>query len=217
MSYTSVLIFSFTLAISAVIGLVRFKKINRAYHPFLFLIWLGLFNEILGVILARIFHDNSISTNIYLLAESVLITWQFRRWGLFDNAKPLYVFIVILLIAGWLTELIFVAGLKGIPFYFEIAYAFIIVLMSIHTINGLLIRERRIVLKNPIFLICLGFVIYYTLKVLDHSFWLYGLSESPEFSRSITNALNYVNLLANLIYALAVLWMPTRHRFSMPS
>jgi hypothetical protein len=33
----------------------------------------------------------------------------------------------------------------------------------------------------------------------------------------VTYIFIYVNLIANLLYALAVLWMPTKQRFTLPS
>ena len=100
-------------------------------------------------------------------------------------------------------------------FYYLILYSFILVLFSIHTINGILIRERKNILKNPIFLICTAFVIYFTFRVLVYTSWMYGLSMSNEFNIKVNFILESMNLFANLIYALAILWMPTKHRFTL--
>ncbi len=48
-------------------------------------------------------------------------------------------------------------------------------------------------------------------------FWLYGLRFSKEFLMNVTTILIYINLFTNLVFALAVLWMPAKHRFSLPS
>ncbi len=101
--------------------------------------------------------------------------------------------------------------------YFRVMYAFVIVLLSIQTIYTQLVLEKRNILMNSIFLICSGFIIYYTYNVIVGLFWLYGLNASIEFQISIINIMIFINCFVNLIYALAVVWMPTKHRFSLPS
>lgn len=217
MSYDLLTIFSFSIAIAAIIGLIRFKKINPAYYPFLFCIWLAFLNEILNYILARTIKNNIPNNNIYVLLESLLITWQFKRWGLFQRTNYLYFLLISLYVTAWVIEIFFVFTINQMTFYFQIFYSFIVVLMSIHIINRLIVRERKNVLKNPVFLICLAFVTYFTLRVLILTFQLYGTNLSREFRVNVFYSMIYVNLLSNLIYALAVLWMPTKQRFTMPS
>jgi len=217
MTYTLVIALSFSIAIAAIIGGIRYSKINPAYYPFLYCIWLGLLNEIIGYIITQNGYSNAVNNNIYVLLESLLITWQFRKWGLFQRTKTLFFIILASFILIWLTEIFLLSRMKLITSYFRIVYSFTIVLMSIPIINEQLLRERKNLLKNSIFLICIGFVIYYTYKVIIGLFWLYGFSVSREFRTNIIIILIYINFIANLIYAFAVLWMPTKHRFSLPS
>lgn len=217
MNYSLVVLFSFSIAIAAIIGLVRFKKINPAYYPFIYCLWLGLINETISYILARTIGNNSINNNIYILFESLLITWQFQRWGIFGRSKILFPGVLLLFVIFWIIENFFIFTITQPTFYFPIFYSFIIVLMSINIINGLIVRERKNFLKSPVFLICIGFVSYFTLRVLMQTFWLYGDRVSLAFRISIAYSLIYVNLFANFIYALAVLWMPTKQRFTLPS
>ena len=48
-----IVVFSFSIAIAAIIGWIRFKKINPAYYPFVICIWIGLLNEILSYIVIQ--------------------------------------------------------------------------------------------------------------------------------------------------------------------
>src|SRR5205814_10510208 len=100
--------------------------------------------------------------------------------------------------------------------YFRIFYSFLISIMSINIINQQLNFEKKNIVKNPIFLICIGFVIYFTYDVIVGLFWLYGLHMIMHFQLNVAIILVYINLFANLIYALAVLWMPLKHRFTLP-
>lgn len=217
MSYQLAVIFTFSIAIAAIIGWIRFKVINPAYYPFLYCIWIGLLNEIIGYVFARSGLSNAINNNIYVLAEAILFTWQFKNWGLFRRVKKLFIVLLGSYVIFWFIESILLGRIIYTTSYFRVFYSFIIVLMSINIINEQLVSEKRNFLKSPIFLICLGFVIYYTYKVLVGVFWLYGLGGSRQFRINLIWILIYINLLTNLIYALAVLWMPRRHRFSLPS
>src|SRR5688572_2083001 len=100
MNYTLAVLFSFSIAIAALIGLVRFEKISPVYYPFLFCTWLALLNEIINYILARATGNNIININIYVLLEAILITWQFKKWGLFYGSTYLYIIILGLFISG---------------------------------------------------------------------------------------------------------------------
>ena len=215
MSYTIRLIFSFSIIIPVVISWIRFKKINPAYYPFIFLLWLGLLNEILNYTIVKITHSNAVNSNIYALLESLLITWQFYTWKLFSRHKSLYIFIICAFAGVWITENFIISAITSISSYFRIIYSFIIVLMSIAVINMLLVRERKFMITNPVFLLCITFIIYYTYNVLVETFWLYGLSK--EFRVKVHRIEEFINVFANIVYSLAIIWMPIKQRFTLPS
>lgn len=216
MTYTIAAIFSYSVAFPAIIGLVRFKKINSVYYPFLYCMWLALANEIISSFVITGGHSNAINDNIYGLCEALLFTWQFKNWGLFRRSKHLFTGIVIIFIIFWAVECFLINGIVYNISYFSIFYSFAIVLMSINVLNTQLLNEKKNVLKNSIFILCITFIIYYVNRVIVGMFWLYGLNSSRSFLIDITSILIYINLLSNLLYALAVLWMPTRHRYSLP-
>jgi hypothetical protein len=215
--YTLAVISSFTIAIGAIIGLVRFSKINQAYYPFVILLWIGLINESISYLLGRLGFDSQLNNNVYVLVESILITWQFKNWKVFKKSNWLFWIIVCSLLVYWVIEMFFIFGITKLEYNFRILYSFLVVLMSVNKMNDLIVRERRNILKNPIFLICIALILYFSLKVLVELFDLYGISVSYQFQVNVAYTQLYINLIANLIYALAVLWMPTKHRFSMSS
>ena len=217
MSFTLVTLFAFSITIAAVIGCIRFSRINPAYYPFLYFIWLGFLNEILSFTLVKFGYTTSLNNNIYVLAESFLIAWQFKNWGIFGKNRLWFIITLSLFFVAWSIENVFIGSILKVTFYFRILYSFIIVLFSVNIINGIIIRERKNIIKNPVFLICMGFVIYFTFKVLVQTSWLYGINMSKEFANKVVVIIESINLFANLIYALAILWMPTKHRFTLPS
>src|SRR5688500_6803339 len=75
----TIMIINQLILIAGVIAIVRFRKINRVYYPFLYLIWLGCINELLGTILLKLGHGAAVNNNIYVLAEALLLLWFFRN------------------------------------------------------------------------------------------------------------------------------------------
>ena len=83
MTYHTTLIFSLSILIASLIGWVRFRKIDPAYYPFLYCLWIGSLNEIINYILAANHQTNALNNNIYALLESLLLLWLFKNWGNF--------------------------------------------------------------------------------------------------------------------------------------
>lgn len=217
MNYEIAVIFSFSLAIPAIIGWIRFNHINPTYYPFLYCMWIGVLNEIIGEIITRHGYSNAVNNNLYVLIESLLLTWQFKKWNLFDRTKYLFEILSAGFVVLWLIECFFMKKIGYTISYFRIIYSFIIVLMSCNILNRQLAPEHKNLLRNSSFLICIMFIIYYTYKVITGIFWLYGLHLSENFIMDITAILIYINLISNLVFAFAILWMPGKHRFSLPS
>ena len=211
-----IVVFSFSIAIAAIIGWIRFKKINPTYYPFVICIWIGLLNEIISYFVIRSGHSNAINNNIYVLVEAILFTLQFKRWGLFQYNRRLFPTLILIFIAAWLVQHLYISKITVIRSEFRILYSFALVLMSISQLNKTLSREKKSLLKNSIFLICIGFILYYTYKIIVEAFWVYGLNNSRDFRNNVYLILAYINLISNLIYAMAILWTPAKHRFSLP-
>jgi hypothetical protein len=215
MSFLLSAIWSLSIGIAAIIACWRFSVIHPVFRPFIFYVWLAFANEILSIILAKVIHTNAVNSNIYVLLESLLLVWQFRKWGLFERYKIIFSGLLAVLVLAWAFENFIFSSIFRFSSWFRIFYSFIIVLLSISLLNRLILREKGFLLKNPIAMICLTFIVYYTYKILVEIFWVYGLNENSIFRSKVYFILNYINLFSNLIYALAVLWMPTKHRFTM--
>ncbi len=157
MNHTLEEFFSFSIAIAAIIGGIRIRKINPAYYPFLFVIWLALLNEIISYLLIHNGHSNAVNTNIYALAESLLLTWQFKNWNTLGRSKILFVIIVSIFVLFWIVESFFISGINSPITYFRIFYSFAIVLMGLPTLSERFMHEKKNILKNSIFLVSLVF------------------------------------------------------------
>jgi hypothetical protein len=216
MNATLIHVFSYSILLAGIIGAIRLKWLDRSFLPFLILIWIGCFNEFLSeFLIARKMHT-IINSNIYVLIEGLCITWLFYLQRLFKNASFFLHAILSSLILVWVIEITLIRSIHDVFIYYRIFYSFCIVFMSIQQINTLLTSSRTSIHTNALFLICIGFIIYFTYKILVNSFWLYGLKRSQDFVMGIYAIMIYINLFCNLIYALATLWIPRKQPSLLP-
>ncbi|MCW3074636.1 MAG: hypothetical protein JWP69_1705 [Flaviaesturariibacter sp.] len=217
MSFFLNALFSLSVGIGAIVGWARFKKTGPAFLPFLILATLGFLHEVLSIWLMKAGYSNTVSYNLFCLAEALLINWQFQRWNLFAKRPRTYFVLQSIILSGWVAEQVIYDPLLRFNSYFIIGYSFLIVLMSITLINRLIFREARSLLHNSRFLICMGLIIFFIYGVLVEAFYLFGLTQSQSFRIGIYEILSYINLFTNLIYALAFLWIPMKPRYIMQS
>jgi hypothetical protein len=213
-NYTVTMILSLSVFIAGIIAIFRFAQIGDIYRPFVYLIWIACITEVLNIYFAYRYHNNVVIMTIYGFCESLLLLWFFSRLGIFKRQKKLLYFLIAFFLIIWFSEN-FLGKHFGsrISFYFDIVYAFLVVLFSIRAINDLLFTEKEL-LKNPVFLICIGLIIFFTYQIVQRMFGLFGLRDSIDFRRSVQRILSVINCLSNLIYALAVLWMRKRKPFT---
>jgi hypothetical protein len=215
-SYTLSLVSGFSITLAATIGLVRIKKILSSYRPFVFLVWIAFLNELVSVLLIRLTGSSTINGNIYVLIESVLFVWLFSNWGAMQKRKWFIPTILILLICFWLYNSFILYKITEYSPIFRIFSSFILIFLSIDQINKLIVQEMGNILHNPKFLVCIGVIIFHTYRAIMEIFFL-KLGTSDNFVGHVFLILDYVNLLVNLIFAFAVLWIPTRQKFTLPS
>lgn len=213
MNFTQIVLFSFSVLIAGVIGLIRFNRIDQAYYPFIFCLWIAGLNEVVSFALSKSGSTTIVNNNIYTLLEAVLITWQFKRWEPFDRYGKIYSFALVLVIIAWLLENIHVSTIHKVGIYFRVFYAFIIVLMSFHSINWVIMNGRGVLIKSPVFLICVGYIIFFTFKILTEAFWFYGINISNTLSIDVFIIFTWINLFVNLLFGIAALCIPLRPRY----
>src|SRR5665647_259127 len=202
---------SHSILIAAVIACFRIKAVLKDYYPFIFLLWMGLLNETISLFLLYSGHSNAVNSNIFVLLEFLLILYQFYCWSFSRPAR--FVVITFIGISVWLADNFLLNSIQQNNSVFRVFYSFVVLLFSIDKVNQLLIFENSNLKKNAMFLICLTFIFYYGFKACVESFNMIHLGLSRSFLQKLWMILNFVNLITNLLFALAVLWIPTRQRF----
>ena len=215
MKHTLLTVFlNHSIIIAAVIAAFRFKAVSPNYYPFIILIWLGLLNESISLALISNGYSNTVNSNIYVLFDYLLILLQFYKW---NRSGPLrYYIIAIIGLLVWITDNFLMNSICQNNSVFRVFYSFMVLFFSIDKMNSIVIFENLRIRKNATFLICAGFIFYYTLKACVESFNMFHLGLTAILLRKFWFILYIVNFITNLLFALAVLWIPKRQRFILP-
>lgn len=206
---------TYSILIAAILSLARYRKSIPLYRTFLWLIWLQTANELLSMALVYIFGTNMINANIYVLLEYALLLLLFYRWNL-DSSPKKYVWLMAVGILVWVSDNMVLHSPNTINSLFRVFYSIIILFLSIHLINRLILNEKNRLISNPQFLVCLAFVIFYSYKAFIETFYILQPPLTKLFYLELFQVLLFVNLFTNLIYAFVILCLPTKRAFSLP-
>jgi hypothetical protein len=214
--YYVAVILGFSIIIPATIGLIRLPIIERVHRPFIIYCILDLLNHTLSAVLIEMYGSNTINSNIFVLIEAILIAWQFKEWGSFKGRRNLFYGLITGLVIIWVIDNLVLHSLTSVNSFYRIVYSFVLVFLSIEQMNVMIFTSRKSLLINAAFMICTGIAIYYTYKATVEVFFLIKLKGSMIFYSNIFKILVFVNLIANLIFGWAVLWIPRKQRFISP-
>jgi hypothetical protein len=211
-------ILSLSIGFAVIIGIVRFRRIDSAYYPFIYNIIVALLVEILNRILTVRGHPSAfmLLLNIFSYIDFFLFLWLFHNWGLFNRKKSTFIAIAGTFFIIWLLNNILVTGFIKHNLYFFILYSFALIFFSVNTFNKAVVHERSSIFRNPKFWICLGIIIFYSFFIVTVStgLSLFMHNVSVEFRRGLQAISVFSNLLVNLLYAVAVLWIPRKKNFT---
>lgn len=206
---------SFLLSLSILapftIALIRFRNIQTNYRPFIALIILGVLSELLSFASIRMFKSNAVVINVFMLFECILILYQFYTWRFYSTPRRWYWIVPAIFILGWIVQNIVFYKIEEFSPFFHVAYSFVIVMLSINEINYLITHENRHLFRNARFLICLGFIIFFIYQILyEGSYYISTTEKNLAIAMTITSWTAYINVLTNIIYAVAIAYIPAK-------
>jgi hypothetical protein len=213
-SYLLAIVLNFSIVIAAAIAIMRFKLIVRSFYPFVFLLWLGAANEALSLILIYRTGSNTVTSNIFVFAEFLLILWQFYTWN--DASKRKYLVIALAGMAVWFADNCILHSLSQNNSLFRSFYSFIILLFSISEGTRIVLYEKGSLLKNAVFIICITFLFYYGCKSYVEMMNAFHLGLAADTLWNLWIIMYFVNAISNLLYAFAILCIPTKQEFILP-
>lgn len=210
-------ILSLSIGIAVIIGIVRFRKIDPSYYPFIFVCFTALAIEIMHRILMTEGLPRSLFVllNTYSYIDFFLFLWLFHNWGLFNRKRSAFIAIASVFFIIWVVTNIIFSGFIKVNLYFFILYSFALIFFSVSTFNRMVVHERSSIFRNPKFWICLGVIIFYSFFIVYSSTGITFMSvPSKEFRRGLQDIMVYSNLLVNILYAVAVIWIPRKKNFT---
>jgi hypothetical protein len=211
-------ILSLSIGFAVIIGIARYRRIDPSYYPFIYNITLMLLVEIIARILTVTGHVKAFlfSLNFYSIIDFILFLSLFHNWGLLNRKRSVYISIAASFFVIWILTNSFISGFVKLNYYFFILYSFALIFFAVNAFNKVVVNERSSIFRNPKFWICLGVIIFYSFFIVFSSTYISLLLPrvSKQFRSSVQAISVYSNLLVNLLYAVAVIWIPRKKNFT---
>ena len=208
------ILLAYSILLPAIAGIIRYKSVLKDFRPFFWLLWLGVINETISVLSIYTIRSNSVNSNIYVFLEFCFILLLYYRWR--ESRPRNFIVLGVLGLLVWLSDNVLMHHITENNSLFRMFYSFVIVFMSIDTVNRILVFDTSPVYKNPMFLIAFAFIFYYAFKGYLESFNVLHIGLSRELLNSLWKILYFVNVVANLLFTAAILCMPKKQKFIMP-
>jgi hypothetical protein len=203
---------SWIILIPAFIALAKSSTITKEFKPLAINIWLGVLAEVAATILRLTIKNNLYAYNIFMLLDFVILVWMFSNWGAFTRyhlllKRGLLVFFLLL----WATDNFIISSINRDNIIFRLAYSLALALVAINQLSTIYIKNNGYLVKNPYLYVCLGVIFYYSFSAFIYAINNSSLFEpGPALWKYTTLIYVIVNAVANLLYAIALLWMPKK-------
>lgn len=141
--------------------------------------------------------------NFYILADSILVPIQFIVWGYLRLSKLVLAAILLMLLL-WTGLHVWPGNIASINGFYRILYSLEIVLLTINSINYLLINERTPLFQFPPFLMMTGLMLFYTYQLLYETAYVFTAVLEDSWSVLLNRIFAVINFVCNLIYGIAI-------------
>jgi hypothetical protein len=207
---------SYSIAIAAVIGLIRFPKLSAAYQPFILITITSFLSEVISHMLIVHQKSNAVVINVFGIFDALLWLWQFSLWDNGRKNDKRFRIAAIALGSLWIAENIALGKFFVFGSVYPLTFSFLMVVFSAIQMSRQIAVEKANLFTTPEFIICCGAVLFYTYRILIECFYAPGITGSEIFLGSLFTILSLINFIVNLLYALVVLWIPEKQKFSLP-
>jgi hypothetical protein len=140
--------------------------------------------------------------------------WQFSVWN-WKCRQPFRLAAVALLVL-WMTENVVLQKMFVFGSVFPITFSLLMVILAAVELSRQITPERNNLLTTPKFMICCGAILFHTYRIIVECFYIQGIAASEGFLANIFTILTVVNVIVNLLYALVILWIPEKKKFTLP-
>lgn len=197
---------AFSIALPCALSLIRCKHIYKRYMPFILILCIGLLNEGLSLSLIRLYNSNLINSNIYTLFEYILYLFFFQRISELKNKSLLILFAIG--VSTWFTDNFLLHNLMHSNSVFRVIASLIILWLSINKLSLLTFNVLPDHFKKTDLLLCCSFLAYFTFRGFIHVIKLFSIGYTTAFYIDLWIILSILNLLVNISFFIAILWIP---------
>jgi hypothetical protein len=207
---------AYSMACPVAATLVRFRRMKSKYLPLTILIGLGAVNETISIFSSCHRSYTSVNGNIYVLLEFLCIVWLYFHLcsGL---SKKFLITTAFLGLALWTADNIIVNSLHSNNSLFRMAASFLIVFLSMDKITQAVLAGGLVETSRSDLLLSAGFLVYYTYKAFVEAFHLFPLHPDKSFYIILWVILGIINMIVNLMFALAILCISRKTHISTRS
>lgn len=207
-------IFAYTIVFSVFIALLKIRRVERSYLPVIIFLCYGLLNEIVSDFSIYYFQNNAPNSNVYVLVSSLIVLYQLDIWSIKKPSKIITNLTLSILVLSWLIENIFIYSIWRFNTLNNVLFYFVIIIFSIKVLAQDLFAQLPAKSAKVIFTLSVIFLLQYTVSLIVEVFWIYGINSSSLFITRIYWFISYMSLVVNLMYIIAVLWIPEKRELS---
>ena len=204
---------SAAVVLPAIGSLFRCRQVEGGYVPFFLLLWAGTLNEALKLFLLLNQRGHAVTSNVFSLVQVLLLVWQFRNWDLFGGRRALFMPVQAAVVLAWLASTLFSPQPKGFNTLFHFFSSLLLTLMALSVLSRQIIRNRGPLLKDSVFLVSGSVALFFAYASLAEALWLAGLHRRALFQLWVAILFSCVNFFTNLVFLLAVLWIPKKRPY----
>ncbi len=200
---------AFSCIVPAIIGTVKYKRVDSKFHPFIWAIYLSVTTETVVFIvkqLKQLRPGYFIAGNCYYIINIILLLEFFRRVLIIKRTVSIILTTICLLTLTILS--CFFSPAKNLLLNATVVYDAILLALTVNLLSKQALVFNIPFYKNVLFIIS-SMLLFYT----AFSFFLniiYLLRLQSEFNNFLFGIHKYVNLLTYLVFAWAIICIPSK-------
>jgi hypothetical protein len=198
----------FTVLIPFLTAILVLRKITKEYYSFLYFIFLIGICDLTLAFLHSLFpksYARAYVININILVESLILLGIYNGFSLFKNNKKQLPLLFISFIIAWTCETIFFKDFRHANTYFVFYYNFVGGMLTIKMINNVAETSKTPLHRNPKFILCAGFIVYYFGEIVPGIFLLSFFKASIFFKTQLVYITDVAVTLMYLFFTYALM------------
>lgn len=205
---------SLIVVFPALICLIKYRRMQRNYRPFAVFAIGALLTELISFYLGWKFRTNTAFLNFYSLFESLILVYQFHRWGLLAKKKHLFLTVMVIMVALWGLDNFVLNRISENNKYYLIAYCFLLVMLSIGEINQDMMQGEKISDDSSRLIICIGFIVIFTFTFVREAFAVFNTGIGLDTEHRVFLVITIPNMISNILYAFGAYYIPKEQRWA---